>query len=69
METGTVTNIVVSRGFGFIRRDGGKGDAFFHFKSVDDGLPFDETLLERRVRFDVQTSDRGLRAVNVCAAT
>lgn len=67
METGTVCGLVQDRGFGFIHIGGGQEDVFFHHKELAADLPFDDTLMERRVRFDVISTDRGDRAKNVQA--
>lgn len=62
---GVVVRINVDRGFGFIRTDQTGPDAFVHFRDLAKGLEFDETLIERRVEFDVVTVEKGLRARNV----
>lgn len=63
---GTVKSIQ-DRGFGFISVVGGK-DVFFHCKSLDHSLPFDEQLTGRRVEFGTKQTDKGLQAINVRAA-
>jgi cold shock CspA family protein len=60
----TVCSVVFDKGFGFIRGTGGEGDLFFHCKDLID-LEFDATLNERRVKFDVVNTGRGLRAKNI----
>jgi CspA family cold shock protein len=64
--TGTVRKVVVDRGFGFIRAEDGR-DLFFHIKQTDPGLPFDDTLQERRVQFETVASEKGPKAINVRA--
>ena len=64
MNEGTITGVRLDRGFGFIAVSGER-DVFFHYKQLADELPFDEKLQERRVRFDVENSPKGPRAVNV----
>jgi cold shock CspA family protein len=55
------------RGFGFIAI-AGDADAYFHVSDISDpDLPFDDTLYQRRVRFDLVEGPRGLRAKNVRA--
>jgi len=60
MEKGTVLWFDIKRGYGFIRRDAGKPDAFVHYSKIagDDG---DYKILEKgdRVTFDTFESDRG----------
>lgn len=63
--TGTISSVVVDRGFGFIEPDDKSGRVFFHVKALSDGLPFDETLIRRRVEFDVTRGEKGLRATSV----
>lgn len=63
MHEGTVKTVVVDRGFGFIAEANGP-DIFFHVSDVV-GMEFDESLIERRVMFDVTTSPKGPRATNV----
>lgn len=68
MPTGTIAAIIEDRGFGFIRQAGSdRKELFFHVNQIADqhDLPFDETLIEREVAFEVESTDRGPRAVNV----
>jgi cold shock protein len=58
---GTIARIVVDRGFGFVQSPDSDRDLFFHAKDLV-GLDFDELLLERRVQFEVEQTDRGPRA-------
>lgn len=58
---GEVKFFNVEKGFGFINTDEGK-DVFVHISAVPHGI----TLKERdRVTFDVEKSDRGLKAINL----
>ena len=52
-----------AKGFGFFRREDGSGDVFVHRSD----LPADIQLLYegQAVSFDVETTRRGLRAVNI----
>lgn len=64
MYVGTVCKVVVDRGFGFIRLPG-SADVFMHAYDLTDDVDFAETLVERRVEFDLEHSTKGPRAVNV----
>ena len=55
-----------AKGFGFIATQG-DGDVFFHCRELGD-LDFDSQLLERRVEFNLLSTERGLRAANEMAA-
>jgi cold shock protein len=68
MYQGTISKVFADRGFGFIRRSAGSPDLFFHVRDLAPELPFDETLTERRVEFEVEPSDKGPRAIRVRAA-
>lgn len=65
MYTGIICRVFADRGFGFIHPDGGGKDLFFHATQLVSGLPFDEQLLELRVKFDTIDNEKGLRAVDV----
>lgn len=67
MEEGVVKSIVFGKGFGFIERPD-QVDLFFHECSLD-GLEMDDTLMMRRVKFDVEYDRQGRqRAKRVWAA-
>jgi cold shock protein len=68
METGTVTAVLLSKGYGFIKPAGGGKDLFFHAQQIADDLAFDERLREMRVQYNVVETDKGPRAVGVRAA-
>jgi cold shock CspA family protein len=64
MKEGVVKALRLDRGFGFIVAPN-EPDLFFHASDVDETLPFDEQLIERRVRFNIVGSPKGPRAVAV----
>jgi cold shock CspA family protein len=69
-ENGTIVKIIEDRGFGFIRPAGSQGggkvkDIFFHVRALPPNTQFDEQLVERRVQFETEQSDKGPRAINV----
>jgi cold shock protein len=61
--TGTVKT-KMDKGFGFISREGGEKDLFFHSNDLN-GLTFDEIQVGDKVNFDVVNGDRGPAAKNV----
>lgn len=64
--TGKVKFFNQSKGYGFIAKDDGSGDVFVHVSSLPDGC---DTMYENQaVKFEVESSKRGLRAVNVALA-
>lgn len=66
MATGTIAT-VTDRGFGFIQRDEGDGDLFFHLSAVEGG-GFDGLREGQRVTFDEEPDPRDprrMRAVHV----
>ena len=65
VKRGFVCRLELDRGFGFVLPHGTGRAIFFHVSNLDVGLPFDDTLLERRVVFSVIKNDRGTAAVNV----
>jgi cold shock CspA family protein len=63
---GTITKIVLGRGFGFIReRSAEPKDVFFHATQLRGGLEFDERLLELAIEYDVKETYAGQKAENV----
>ncbi|HMM00407.1 MAG: cold shock domain-containing protein [Bacilli bacterium] len=60
---GTVKMFNAEKGYGFIHSEDGK-DVFFHYSSlVMDG--FKTAEVGEQVEFDLEQSDRGLRAANI----
>ena len=64
MSEGTISAVRADRGFGFIKSPN-QPDIFFHMSDLGEGLEFDASLQELRVRFDIAESSRGPRAANV----
>jgi CspA family cold shock protein len=62
MHTGTVKFFNAAKGYGFITRDDDDADVFIH---VSDLLPGVDLREGDKVSFDVASSKRGLRAVNL----
>jgi cold shock protein len=67
MATGTIKKVVSDRGFGFITGEDGK-DYFFHREGLSASVDFDRISGGEQVEFDLESSPRGPRAVNVRAA-
>lgn len=67
MSTGSIKRLVHDRGFGFIVGDDGQ-EYFFHRGGLDSSLEFDRLAGGERVSFDVERSEKGLRARGVRAA-
>jgi len=63
MNTGKIKKLVRDRGFGFISDTDGR-EVFFHQNSLVE-VKFDALNEEQSVTYDVEKSDKGLRAVNV----
>ena len=59
MQTGTVKTFNSERGFGFITRDAGGTDIFFHVDQVDESI--EELFRGQRVFFEVGLSPRSGR--------
>lgn len=68
MASGIVKSVKADRGFGFIRRDAGGKDIFFHVRETQPTLPFDESLVGCRVVFDIVDDPRGPKATKVVQA-
>ncbi|MDP2937948.1 MAG: cold shock domain-containing protein [Candidatus Omnitrophota bacterium] len=66
MHTGKIKKLVRDRGFGFISDTDGR-DIFFHQSSVVDAK-FDALNEDQDVEFEVETSPKGPRAINVSIA-
>jgi len=67
MTTGTVKFFNTTKGFGFITPDDGSKDVFVHISAVERS-PLGHLSEGQKVRFEVQSDPRGLKAVNLQAA-
>ena len=67
MATGTIKRVVADRGFGFIDA-GDEKEYFFHRSALDASLDFDRLVGGEQVEFEVETSPKGPRAINVRSA-
>jgi len=67
VTTGTIKKVVSDRGFGFIAAEDGK-EYFFHRGGLVAPLDFDRLAGGERVSFEVETSPKGPRAIQVSAA-
>lgn len=63
--TGTIKTL--KAGFGFITREGGEKDLFFHAKELK-GVTFDELKEGDTVNFEVTQGEKGPAATNVSRA-
>jgi CspA family cold shock protein len=63
MEKGTIKKLT-DRGFGFIARENGDKDLFFHSKELV-GVEFNELKEGDQVQFEVSESPKGPNATNV----
>jgi CspA family cold shock protein len=63
MHKGKIKKLVRERGFGFISDTDGR-ELFFHRSGLVD-LKFDALTEDQAVEFDVETSPKGPRAINV----
>ena len=63
MERGRVNWFNDGKGFGFIEREG-KHDIFVHFQNIK-GTGHRTLLENQKVRFDVETTEKGENAINV----
>ena len=65
-HAGEIKSCNFGRGFGFISRDDGQRDIFFHCTDAR-RLAFGESLIGKRVEFEVRETSKGDQAVNVRA--
>jgi CspA family cold shock protein len=62
MQTGTIARL--NNGYGFISREGGESDLFFHVNELH-GVAFDDLKEGDKVQFEVGSGPKGPNAVNV----
>ncbi len=68
IATGTVKWYDLEKGYGFVYEDGANRDVFLHSADIQEPEP--KVLYEgHRVRFEVEESERGPRAVEVLVIT
>ncbi len=65
-KTGVIRNFNDKKGFGFVRPDDGTKDCFVHRSEIRNARGKGAFADGTRVEFDVQDSERGPRAVDVC---
>lgn len=65
MPTGTVARFNSGRGFGFVRPDDLGDDVFLHVRELSPGELPEELRDGTPVSYDVEQTDKGLRAVRV----
>lgn len=56
---------VTDRGFGFITPEDGDKDVFFHARSLDEGLMYDDLKEGDAVTFEMEEGPKGPSAVDV----
>ena len=66
-EKGTVKFFNDKKGYGFITKEDGT-DVFVHFSSIVSENDFKTLKQDQAVEFEVESDDRGDKAVNVSAA-
>jgi CspA family cold shock protein len=60
---GKIKNILVAKGFGFIKREGEEKEIYFHWSKTQDDFYYLEEGDE--VEFDLEKTKKGPQAVNV----
>lgn len=61
---GIIKKLVTDKGFGFISREGGEKDVFFH-KDKLEGVTFEELREGDAVTFEVEQGEKGPAAIQV----
>jgi CspA family cold shock protein len=64
MSTGTVKWFNDTKGFGFIKPDGGGEDLFAHFSEIQ-GSGFKTLKENQKVEFEIKTGPKGKQAVAI----
>ena len=65
-EKGTVKFFNEKKGYGFITKEDGN-DVFVHFTSIESGVDFKTLKQDQSVEFEIESDDRGDKAVKVTA--
>jgi|TARA_B100000809_G_scaffold219008_1_gene225927 CspA family cold shock protein len=65
-EKGTVKFFNEKKGYGFITKEDGS-DVFVHFTSIESGDDFKTLKQDQAVEFEIESDDRGDKAVKVTA--
>ena len=65
-EKGTVKFFNEKKGYGFITKEDGN-DVFVHFSSIESDNDFKTLKQDQAVEFEVESDDRGDKAVKVTA--
>ncbi len=65
--TGTIARMFNDKGYGFIKRDDGQKDLFFHAKELK-GVTFEELREGDALTFEVGHNDKGDHATNIRSA-
>ncbi|MBH26043.1 MAG: cold-shock protein [Candidatus Marinimicrobia bacterium] len=65
-EKGTVKFFNEKKGYGFITKEDGN-DVFVHFTSIESGDDFKTLKQDQAVEFEIESDDRGDKAVKVTA--
>lgn len=63
MPKGTISRLIASRGYGFIKTEE-EQDLFFHRNDLQ-GIDYESLREGQEVEFEVATTPKGLNAVNV----
>ena len=65
-QKGTVKFFNEKKGYGFITKEDGN-DVFVHFTSIESGDDFKTLKQDQAVEFEIESDDRGDKAVKVTA--
>ena len=65
-EKGTVKFFNEKKGYGFITKEDGN-EVFVHFTSIESGDDFKTLKQDQAVEFEIESDDRGDKAVKVTA--
>ena len=65
MPTGKIKWFNPDKGYGFIEQDDSSQDVFVHWTAVEGLENYEEMREGEPVSFEIENTDRGLKAVNV----